>query len=223
MLKKVFTILIFMFLVNSAYSLTFLEYLAHCNVSMGPNMMLGGKVSGDNNEYIVFVHTNIGTFNFEYKPSDIDTPVAGIAFGLRFPFYFNKEYALGLNFEFGGIDVMSMLGGLYFDYYFSPRWSFVGSVGMSMGNISYNLGKIMDKDLDISGWGTAGLGIGAGAKFHILKYMYLEAGYRLGWKTKINEYSLNYDGEKVADLYPPPPDLIMGMTHNFSIKLGAGI
>ena len=222
MKKKLCAIIIFAFLASSAYSLTFLEYLAHCNVSLGLNTMLGGKITGDNNEYTVTVITNVGNYNFAYKPSDIDTPVAGIAFDLRLPFYFNQLFALGLNIEFGGLEVMSGMGGLYFDYYYSPRWSFVGALGASFSSISYKLGTIMDKDLDISGMG-AGFGIAAGAKFHIFKYMYLEGGYRLGWKSKIDDYSLNYDGKKVADLIPPPPALTMGMTHNFSIKLGAGI
>jgi len=223
MKKKLFAIIFFAFLVNSAFSLTFLEYLAHCNVSLGPNMMLGGKISGDNNAYIITVYTNIGTYNFAYKPSDIDTPIAGLAFGFRLPFYFNQKYALGLDFELGGFNIMSGMGGLYFDYYLFPRWSFVGSLGVSFSGITYNLGKIMNKDLDLSGFGGAGLGIAVGAKFHIFKYMYLEAGYRLGLKSKIDDYSLNYDGKKVADLFPPPPALTMGITHNFSIKLGAGI
>ena len=222
-MKKLFAITIFAFFVSSAYSLTFLEYLAHCNISLGANMMVGGEISGDNNEYTITVYTNMGNYNFAYKPSDIDTPVAGIAFDLRLPFYFNQLFALGLNVEFGGFDVMSGMGGLYFDYYFSPRWSFVGSLGVSLSGITYNLGKILNKNLDLSGMGSAGLGISAGAKFHILKYMYLEAGYRLGWKSKIDEYSLNYDAEKVADLFPSPPALTMGMNHNFSLKLGAGI
>ena len=223
MKKKLFVIIVLVFLVSSAYSITFLEYLAHCNVSLGANMMFGGKITGDTNEYTVIVYSNIGSYNFAYKPSKIDTPIGGIAFGLRLPFYFNQQFALGLNVEFGGLEVMSGLAGLYYDYYFSPRWSFVGSLGLSLGGISYKLGEIMNKRLDISGMGSPGLGIAVGTKFHIFKYMYLEAGYRLGWKSKIKDYSLNYDGEKVADLYPPPLALTMGMTHNISIKLGAGI
>jgi len=223
MKKRLFAIIFLGFLVSSAYSFTFLEYLGHCNVSLGANMMFGGEISGDNNAYTVIVYTNLGTYNFAYKPSDINTPIPGLAFDLRLPFYFNKNFALGLNIEFGGFNVMSGMGGLYFDYYITKRWSLVSSVGVSFGGITYNLGKIQKKDLDISGFGTPGFGAAAGVKFHIFKYMYLEAGYRLALKSKIDEYSLNYDGEKVADLSPPPPPLNMGMNHNISIKLGAGI
>jgi hypothetical protein len=52
--------------------------------------------------------------------------------------------------------------------------------------------------------------------------MYLEAGYRLGWASKIKDYYISYDGEKVGDL-PQLTPLNVSTSHNFSIKLGAGI
>ncbi|AEF82315.1 hypothetical protein [Leadbettera azotonutricia] len=216
-------IIIFVLILGSipVYSLTFLEYLAHCNVSLGPNFMAGGDISGDNAAYSIWLSDNHGPiYYYDYSPSDIKKPV-GISFDTRLPFYFNDLFALGLNIELGGFNYMSGLIGAYFDYYFSPRWSFVGSIGGSLALISYKLGEANGKDVTLSGSGTSGLGLSLGAKFHVFKYMYLEAGYRLGWASKISEYSVRYDGEKVGNL--PLPPLKASASHNFSIKIGAGI
>jgi len=220
--KKFFVILILITVPVYLFSYGVADYFGHCNLSIGPNLWLGGdRTSNDDVTALNFSSNRKNHYTFYFDSSAIEQKAAGAAFNLRFPFYYNDLFSLGPNMEIcGNAEIMQANFGLYFNYHFTEIWSAVADSGCALTAYDQVIGSVGGKDIKVSALGpsfTAGLG----AKFHITEYFYLEAGYRFVWAPDLGYYTVYHDKDDLGE--PKIPSISINHSNHFSIKIGIGI
>jgi hypothetical protein len=216
-----------------AYSLTFLEYLAHINFSLGPAVVAGANVSGTSDIYLFTITSTGGggSQTFLYWPGDLDQWPVALGASLRIPLYFNTAFSLGLTGDIAYAGSLTTgVWGLYFEQYFREGLSFLGGLGVSgailsedLGTVKAGFGSHSGKTLTLAGNSFSGPGFMLAAKYHLFKYCFLEAGYRFGWKQKIDDYELQIDSKELDYSGATLAPLNVSPSHSFAVKIGFGI
>jgi hypothetical protein len=219
-----FTVILFLgFISFQAYGVDWGDWFAHINLSAGPNIRLDGDISDDSVYRITLAKTDGTTVGFDYIPSEIEIRPVNFGLGIRFPLYYNRLFAIGILANMGiGKSLWANVYGAYFEYYCTNKFSLLGSIGFSSAHFSTDLGSVSGETVSLSGNSAGGLGFVAAAKYHFLKYLFLEAGYAFVYKQGITDYDLKVGGEKIP-LSGSPDQLDIGASHNIFIKIGVGI
>jgi hypothetical protein len=223
-MRKFTAILFMIFLSFQVHAFDLVGWFARMNLSMGPNIHLGGDINDDSLYRIELTRTSDGrTFSFNYAPSEIEIWPVNFGLGLRIPVYYNKFFAAGalINMGISG-SLFSSVYGAYFEYYFTDRFSFLGGLGVSSAHLTMDLGSLSDKTVSLSGTSFKGPGVVLAAKYHFFKYFFLEAGYAFVNKQGITGYTLRYGGEKIP-MSGSPDQLNINTSHDIFIKIGVGI
>ena len=212
----------------------FLTYLGHCNLSMGPNLWLGANRKSDNVITPLNFSSNRGNhYTFYFDPSANDKQkIMGFSLNMRFPFYydyddFSEYFAIGMGMEGNSqiVDeknngILQIIPVIYFNYHLTERWSFFTDAGCSLTAVDQVIGGVGDREVKVSVLSPA-FSASLGAKFHIFEYLYLEAGYRFVWASKLQYYTV-YHGEEDLGV-PKIPPISLSPSSHFSIRIGVGI
>lgn len=245
-MKRIFfTIMIVCASINS-YANSFVNWLEHCNFSLGLNAPIGMDVEvGKTSERLYIWDDYKHIYTFKYDAKDAKDTLLPITTEARFPFFFTEHHTVGASISCNSLynTIAQGHADLYYSYDINRYlqlsifggWSCAG-VDMDLGKLKkaypYNHGYLVrkgkyvnpDTHVKLSGFSPKGFNLGTSIKVRPLPYdkIFVQLGYRYTGAITISEYDLKLDSKKISSRLSMFDDIKISSIHHIALSCGWG-